>query len=127
LARRVAHGRADGSLHLLPEVESVLRSTSTLFLFMGSEQMWQRLVEGLAGPIRRAGRGAADRIERVHVPTVGSHGLQPLSSQEAVLRVVPDWVDRAISPEARSEASSPATPWAAGTSTGDVGVSARRK
>ncbi len=109
LARVIARRRT-GAIRLIPEVETLLGSTPMLFLFMGPEQIWQRLVRELNRPIRRAGPLASDRVERVFVPIVGSYGLQPLSSQEAVIRVVPDWVDRATSLLARPARSTPQGP-----------------
>ena len=107
---RVIAPRRTGAIRLIPEVETLLGSTPMLFLFMGPEQIWERLVRELNRPIRRAGPLASDRVERVFVPIVGSYGLQPLSSQEAVIRVVPDWVDRATSLLARPARSTPQGP-----------------
>ena len=99
--------RRTGIIRLIPEVENLLGSTPMLFLFMGPEEIWQRLVRKLSGPIRRAGPLASERVERVFVPIVGSYGLQPLASQEAVIQVVPDWVDRVISIVGRPARSTP--------------------
>jgi len=118
LARVIARRRT-GAIRLIPEVETLLGSTPMLFLFMGPEQIWQRLVRELNRPIRRAGPLASDRVERVFVPIVGSYGLQPLSSQEAVIRVIPDWVDRATSLLARPARSTPQGPPVVGSETTD--------
>ena len=99
--------RRTGTIRLIPEVENLLGSMPMLFLFMGPEEMWHRLVRELSGPIRRAGPLASDRVERVFVPIVGSYGLRPLASQEAVIQVVPDWVDRVTSLLGRPARSTP--------------------
>jgi pimeloyl-ACP methyl ester carboxylesterase len=98
MGRLVVQRPTEGAVRLAPEFEALVRATPTLFMFVGTEQMWLRLIGGLSGPIDRAGPGASDRVERVFVPAKGSRGLEPLAGQEAVLRVVPDWVDRVTAP-----------------------------
>ncbi|HEV8421390.1 MAG TPA: hypothetical protein VGR13_08560 [Actinomycetota bacterium] len=123
--RRLAHlvgNRTKGrSIPLMPEVEALMDTVHMLILFIGSPERWRRLEPVLDARTRRS--ASQERVERVFVPASGTHGLQPLSSQEAVLRAVPDWVDRVLSGVASRSRGAAAQGMGGGLSNHEGGVS----
>jgi pimeloyl-ACP methyl ester carboxylesterase len=94
---RLVPRRSTRSARLMPEVGTLMDSVRMLFLFIGPRKTWRRLAPVLDAWAGRAGTAARGRVERLFVPGAGRQGLQPLSSQEAVLQVVPEWIDRVVS------------------------------
>jgi pimeloyl-ACP methyl ester carboxylesterase len=121
LAHLVANRAARRSIRLMPEIEALMDEVRMLFLFIGTGETWRRLESVLDA--RSPGNASRDRFERVFVPASGSRGLQPLSSQEAVLRVIPDWVDRVVSGFASRPERAAAHGITGGLSVHETGVS----
>jgi pimeloyl-ACP methyl ester carboxylesterase len=97
MARLVPHRSTIRSARLMPEVGILMDAVCVLFLFIGPRKTWGRLAPVLETWAGRAGTAARGRVEWLFVPAAGRQGLQPLSSQEAVLHVVPEWIDRVVS------------------------------
>jgi hypothetical protein len=105
-AKAKLHPSGSDAIRLMPEVRELMASTRMLFLFLAPRETWRRLAPVLGSDA--GGRHVEEKgpIERVFVPVSISNGLQPLSSQEAVLRVVPDWVIRTVAAASPARAES---------------------
>jgi pimeloyl-ACP methyl ester carboxylesterase len=100
--QRVANGlgrrRSEHRLRLIRDIPALLGSKPMLLLMLGSDEMWRRIHGAVQSVASRVGSPAPEHVIGVHVRTEGRFGLQPLSSQAAVRRILVDWFDRALQP-----------------------------
>jgi pimeloyl-ACP methyl ester carboxylesterase len=95
LARKViglATRRAERRLRLAPDVVTVLGSKPVLVLYVGPDDVWRHVQSAFRSVAPRSQGGRSAPMVGVHVAMEGRAGLQSLSSQEAVRRILVDWL-----------------------------------
>ena len=110
--RGLARRRAEHRVRLTRDVGTVLGRTPVFFFFLGRPQMWSDLDHALWRVVQKGGSQAARNAFRTYVRTEGRFGLQPLSSQEAVRRILVNWLTRQGSAPTESiQALQPSGSW----------------